>query len=58
MPTVHKKTFVFLVSFMKDLIKSSEINGLDPKILGKELFPVEGLLSSLLVMYSNGFQDS
>ncbi len=36
MSTVHKKTFIFLVNFMKDLIKCSEINGLDPKVLGME----------------------
>lgn len=35
MPTAHKRTFVFLVTFMKDLLKHSEVNGLDQKVLGK-----------------------
>ena len=35
MPKVHKRTFVFLVTFMKHLLKYSEANGLDPKVLGK-----------------------
>jgi len=33
MPTAHKRTFVFLVTFMKDLLKHSEVNGLDQKVL-------------------------
>ena len=34
MPKVHKRTFVFLITFMKYLLKYSEANGLDPKVLG------------------------
>ena len=35
MPKVHRRTFVFLITFMKHLLKYSEANGLDPKVLGK-----------------------
>ena len=31
---VHTRSFVFLVSFMKRLLRHSEDNGLDPKLLG------------------------
>ena len=34
MPRVHKKTFVFMVFFMKKLATFSETNLLDPKIIG------------------------
>ena len=36
MTQVHRRTFVFLVKFMKNLLKHSEQNGLDSKVLGKE----------------------
>ena len=39
MPTAHKRTFVFLVTFMKDLLKCSEVNCLDHKVLGKSTIP-------------------
>ena len=35
MTQVHRRTFVFLMKFMKNLLKHSEQNGLDSKILGK-----------------------
>ena len=35
MTSVHRTTFIFLVKFMKDLLKCSEQNGLDPKVLGE-----------------------
>ncbi len=38
MNPVHRKTFVFLVCFMRKLLKHSEENGLDSKILGKETY--------------------
>ena len=31
---VHTRSFVFLVAFMKRLLRHSEDNGLDPKLLG------------------------
>jgi len=34
LPKVHQRTFVFLITFMQDLLKHSEENGLDPKLLG------------------------
>ena len=37
MPPVHKRTFQFLVTFMKELLEHSEVNGLDPKVLGKNI---------------------
>lgn len=37
MPPVHRKTFKFLVSFKKELVKHSDLNGLDPKILGRHV---------------------
>lgn len=40
MPVVHKKTFIFLVNFMKNLLKHSELNGLDPKIIGESGLPM------------------
>ena len=35
MPTVHRRTFEFLISFMKNLLKHADVNGLDPKVLGE-----------------------
>ena len=37
MPPVHKRAFRFLVTFMKELLEHSEVNGLDPKVLGKNV---------------------
>jgi hypothetical protein len=37
MPKVHRRTFVFLITFMKHLLKYSEANGLDSKVLGEYL---------------------
>ena len=34
MPRVHRRTFVFMITFMKHLLKYSEANGLDAKVLG------------------------
>ena len=35
MPQVHRRTFVFLVTFMKTLLDHSFANGLDAKFLGE-----------------------
>ena len=52
MPPVHKRTFQFLVTFMKELLEHSEVNGLDPKVLGKivtnRAFIPDGVLLLLL----------
>jgi hypothetical protein len=36
MTQVHRRTFVFLVTFIKNVLKHSEKNGLEPKVLGKD----------------------
>ena len=47
MGEVHRKTFTFLVDFMKDLVQFSDVNGLEPKILGKylEIWPFDVMCS-------------
>ena len=34
MPKLHARVFVFLLTFMKTLLKHSDTNGLEPKVLG------------------------
>lgn len=44
MPAVHRHTFVFLITFMKDLLDYSFSNGLEPKVLGKRTLLAHGSL--------------
>ena len=36
MQKVHRRTFVYLITFMKNMLECSEINGLEPKVLGEQ----------------------